>query len=1525
LKIALKKLLAFCLLVSMLASMMAVPAFAATPTWTGKFSTLDAAYKNGYVGEYYGLTTFTKSNGTESVAGVDYQASSGAPFGADGSFTMVVGDWGYYEITAPYTGVYALQMSTAWIGGDGTTTVHVTTDEDYLAQFNLNSPSWSSGCNQDQPIYLKEGKNIIKIELMGNNNAIVNALDMGRLDAQGADKSLDFLPLVKSVDSPVQIPTPTPIPSPTPEPTEAPLTWPGAYSDLGDAYRNGYTSTVEDIKASFRNGADAVAGTDYQASSGAPFAANGAFTMIAGDWAYITVDMPYTGVYAMQIRTDWFSGTPVNWHVTTEDGYEATYNVTATSWSSGCKQDQPMYFKEGKNTFKLELRGDYNATVSSIDFGRLDATSAEKSLDFLPFVKVTGAPEPTPTPTPAPTPTPTPQEITKWIGNVKAEPAFNGYIGGFGMDAITGDVNMDESHLNGADFTMVNGEYATYTFNAPYTGVYGMQLLVKAIGGNTTIRVTSGDYYADYYLTQTGWTNGPMYQDQPLYFVEGANTIKIENIGTYSVMLSETDFGRLDKAGYDSTDYMQFVKKVADLPVATPEPTVAPTTAPTATPVPTAKPTPTPTPTPNITDSEYMIITEAESYTSASGVSKTTYDGAAVISAANESTSTYTVTVPDTGVYNLYFRGAAWKDASVDITVDDNYVSYETMHFNVPKDSSYPTLNEKICSLNLTAGTHTISFTYFTDVFYFDAFRLENTSSRTYHLLYGFKDATTSIEAYNILKECGTLIDIDVEADTSDLFCPEMSFWPMVGKNFDSLDDMLAVYNDVVAAEASNPTVKLYNSSNVLVNKVPTGNARMIINTSNMPAKSTVVVAEYKGSKMVGNLNTLPSTSTTVNCNLTGLTAQSELKIMVFSDLAEVKPYSSTGVYKDIYVATNGKSSNDGLTPETPVATVAQALSKVKSYNASMTGDIVVHVAPGVYRSNTTIAIDQNMGGMNGYKVIIKAEDPDNRPILSGGEPLTGKWTKVSGKNYWVASTTTRETRALYVNGYQATLARSDVWYTGKDLIKPANPQNDVHVADGFVVDIERWDTTFPRTLGDDTRLQVVFQKNWANHRFPVEKIVYGDYYGYEHAYIYIPFPKYHIFVNDDATTSTIQPTGSFYLENSMDLLDAPGEFFFDKDARKMYYYPYANEDMRTAETYCAVTDGLMTVTGVNATNKVSNIEFDGISFRYGAFDDATTNGAAFNQADDMRVGGEIWYGSYMFPAQVTLKYADSVVFKNCEFANLGSSAVLFEEGDTNCRVTGSSFHDISGTGVVVGNFLHDRNMDASKQRSTHIEVDNNIFRRCAQEFLGTTAIAMYYTGDSKVHHNDIADMPYTAITVGWGWGAALPDDCGNNVVSYNKIEDVMQTMYDGSQIYTVGLQGYNQINDNYFIDPGDHLRGGLYLDQATQDLYFSDNVFTDAKPTTDRWLFARRYVQIDNCYGSYNHTDGRMPSTGGSYGFDSSGVTMENNNVSVTSWSLSAQRIMSEAGVDNQEELQRVDFYPSWRTMRMLDVPAED
>lgn len=188
-----KKLISFALTLVMLLS--CVITVSAAPTWTGRFS--DATgYTNGYVGENYAMTTFTKTNGTESVAGVDYQASSGAPFNADGSFTMVVGDWGKYEIEVPYTGVYAMQVQTSWIGGSGNAQLMVAADTGYYSIHNLAHATWSSGSYADQPIYLEEGTNVITIKLLGENNCILSGIDFGRLDKNGAAASLNYLPLV---------------------------------------------------------------------------------------------------------------------------------------------------------------------------------------------------------------------------------------------------------------------------------------------------------------------------------------------------------------------------------------------------------------------------------------------------------------------------------------------------------------------------------------------------------------------------------------------------------------------------------------------------------------------------------------------------------------------------------------------------------------------------------------------------------------------------------------------------------------------------------------------------------------------------------------------------------------------------------------------------------------------------------------------------------------------------------------------------------------------------------------------------------------------------------------------------------------------------------------------------------------------------------------------------------------------------------------------------------------------------------
>ena len=391
-----KKLISFAMTLIMLLSCMIT--VSAAPTWTGKFSDL-SGYTNGYVGENYAMTTFTKTNGTESVAGVDYKASSGAPFNADGSFTMVVGDWGKYEITVPYTGVYAFQIKTLWISGNQTTTFKVSTEDGYYTEQSIWQTGWTSGSYADQPIYLKEGKNTIKVELVGPNNCIFAAIDLGKLDAKGAASSLDFLELVKveSSTEPEATPTPTTAPTTTPEPTSAPTPtyvpgdadeWTGRFGDL-ESHKNGYLGEIYTMTTFTKtNGTESVAGVDYKASSGAPFN-GGQFTMITGDWGKYEVEVPYTGVYAMQIQLGWIGGSGnTKLMVSADSGYYSIHNIMHATWSSGSYADRPIFLTEGKNVITIKVIDGNNCILTGIDLGRLDKNGAAASLNYLPLVSV---------------------------------------------------------------------------------------------------------------------------------------------------------------------------------------------------------------------------------------------------------------------------------------------------------------------------------------------------------------------------------------------------------------------------------------------------------------------------------------------------------------------------------------------------------------------------------------------------------------------------------------------------------------------------------------------------------------------------------------------------------------------------------------------------------------------------------------------------------------------------------------------------------------------------------------------------------------------------------------------------------------------------------------------------------------------------------------------------------------------------------------------------------------------------------
>lgn len=83
----------------------------------------------------------------------------------------------------------------------------------------------------------------------------------------------------------------------------------------------------------------------------------------------------------------------------------------------------------------------------------------------------------------------------------------------------------------------------------------------------------------------------------------------------------------------------------------------------------------------------------------------------------------------------------------------------------------------------------------------------------------------------------------------------------------------------------------------------------------------------------------------------------------------------------DYYVSPTGKSTNDGLSPETPFNLVSKAINKVEPGST-------VYIMPGEYKSAVTISKDHS-GTEDGY-ITFKAYDMNDRPRFYVGG--SGKW-----------------------------------------------------------------------------------------------------------------------------------------------------------------------------------------------------------------------------------------------------------------------------------------------------------------------------------------------------------------------------------------------------------------------------------------------------------------------------------------------------------------------------------------------------
>lgn len=122
-------------------------------------------------------------------------------------------------------------------------------------------------------------------------------------------------------------------------------------------------------------------------------------------------------------------------------------------------------------------------------------------------------------------------------------------------------------------------------------------------------------------------------------------------------------------------------------------------------------------------------------------------------------------------------------------------------------------------------------------------------------------------------------------------------------------------------------------------------------------------------------------------------------------------------------------------------------------------------------------------------------------------------------------------------------------------------------------------------------------------------------------------------------------------------------------------------------------------------------------------------------------------------------------------------------------------------------------------------KITNNYITRAGIENWSAPAIQAYYVNTLNISHNEIYDVNYSGVCVGWGW-ANNPGSkvCRNNSINYNRIHRFGLRMYDAGGIYTLGQQPNSVERGNYISDQYNHL-AALYSDNGTKHYTITDNV----------------------------------------------------------------------------------------------------
>lgn len=513
--------------------------------------------------------------------------------------------------------------------------------------------------------------------------------------------------------------------------------------------------------------------------------------------------------------------------------------------------------------------------------------------------------------------------------------------------------------------------------------------------------------------------------------------------------------------------------------------------------------------------------------------------------------------------------------------------------------------------------------------------------------------------------------------------------------------------------------------------------------------------------------------------------------------------------------------------------------------------DICLRLQEGVYQLNQPITIRPEDSGT---RIVA-----DGKVTISGGVSISG-WRKEG--RYYVADVPDfngrpLEFRQLWVNGKKAVRARDVDDFEQMFRIRSVDKANEtIYVPAKAVKKI--MNAKYP---------EMVLHEMWCIANLRIKNIkIQGD-----SAAVTFHQPESHVHFMHPWPSPMVTTDGhnsAFYLTNAKELLDSEGEWYLDARASKLYYIPRKGEDMGSAEVIAPAVETLVQVAGT-PDKPVKDVTFEGITFSYATWMRPSVSGHAPLQAGmymteayklrpkmdrpngDHKLDNQGWVGRPA--AAVSLNCAENVSFTKCTFEHNASTGLdyhLYIKGGTVDRCT---FRDIGGNGILAGGFSPEgfeahKPYDPADRRiiCTGLNITNNLITDVTNEDWGCVGIGAGFVRDIRICNNEISDVSYTGISVGWGWNQQ-PCSMANNLISGNLIYNYAKHMYDTAGIYTLGAQPHSLIEGNVVRD----IYTPSYVHDPEHWFYLYTDEGSSGITVRNNWTPAEKYLKNANGPGN--------------------------------------------------------------------------